>query len=197
MNFGELQQELMDRGFSYLNDSANGQARAKRWINRAYAELVEEADWEFAKGLASGPPPLTVSDMRDVLSVTGPNGALEESTIASLDDDFDLTTTGTAAWWYRDGTQIKVYPVDTQDVTVRYLKTPADMVASGDVPIVPPRYHELIVDLAVIRALKDRSNFQETTALRQMLDTTDLPAMRAALLGQDPMFQRLTDPQAA
>lgn len=197
MDFATLQQEVLDRGFTYLNDSANAQARLKRWINRSYQELVEEADWEFAKGLATGPAPLTVTDMRDVLSVTGPNGALEESTTASLDDDFDLTQSGTAAYWYRDGTQVKVYPVDAQSVTVRYLKTPPDLVASGDTPIVPARYHEIIVDLTVIRCLKDRSNFAEATALRQMLDTADLPAMRAALLGQDPMYQRLTDPTAA
>lgn len=196
MTFAELQQELYDRGFSYLNENANGQARAKRFLNQGYSDLTEDADWDFAKTTATGPAPLTVSDARDIQTVDGPNGRLEQRSLADLDDDYDLTQPGTAAYWYRDGTQVKVYPVDTAPITVRYSKTPADLSASGDVPIVPARYHPLIVDFAVIRALRDRSNFAEADALYQALQV-DLARMRAALLGQDPMYQRLTDPTAA
>jgi hypothetical protein len=196
VTFDELKTELYARGFSYLNEDAAGQLRAARWINQGYQDLLEEADWPFATATVTDAPPVTITDLRDVLAVTGRNGALEQSTLADLDDAFDLTQTGTAAWWYQDGTQIKTYPVDGSSLTIAYLKIPADLSASGDVPIVPARYHQLIVDFAVIRALRDRSNFAEADALWQALQV-DLARMRSALLGQDPMFQRLTDCQSA
>lgn len=193
MDFAELQQEVKDRGFEYLNDSSD---RLKRWVNQGYSDLTEDSDWPWATDTTMNTTPMFIPDLRDVLSVTGPNGALEHRSVAELDDNFDLTQSGTAEFWYQDGGQVKTYPVDGATVTVRYLRTPADLVADNDVPIVPERYHPLIVDFAVIRALRDRSNYAEADALWQALQV-DLTRMRGALLGQEPMFQRLTDCQSA
>jgi hypothetical protein len=85
---------------------------------------------------------------------------------------------------------LKVWPADTStSLTVRYLKVPTDLSSGADVPVVPTRYQPLIVDFAVVRALKDRSNFAEAQALRASLEE-DLDRMRNALLGDSDLFQR-------
>lgn len=196
MTFDDLQTEFYARGYTYLNENAAGQIRAKRWLNLGYSDLLEEADWPFLNATITGTAPLTLTGAREVLSVMTRDGALTERSISDLDDDFNLTTPGTASYWYTDGAQVKTYPVDGQPITVRYSTVPADMVGTSDIPVVPGRYRYLIVDFAVIRALRDRSNYAEADALWQAVQV-DLTRMRTALLGQDPMFQRLTDPTAA
>lgn len=187
----------MDRGFSYLADNANSQARRDRWINEGYQSLLEEADFPFEESTATGAAPLTIADLRDVRYVGNTDGELVQRSRQEIMgwNASQQTQTGNASYWYQDGSQIKVWPLDTRSITVRYLRTPPDLSAAGDTPIVPARYHDLIVDFAVLRALRDRSNYQEADALWQAMQV-DLTRMRTALLGQDPMFQRITDPTA-
>jgi hypothetical protein len=92
-----------------------------------------------------------------------------------------LTQTGTASVYWRDGNNLRVYPADTGQWTVRYLKTPVDMTTGTDEPVVPNEWRLLIVEYAVVWALRDRSNYQEAAALQQAL-ATEVNRMREALM---------------
>lgn len=185
--FLELQTEMLARGFDYLNDSGGpGTTRYKRWINDAYHELCEEADWPFLEADSSGASPLTIADMRSVMTVIDTVSGLELPFIdrRELADLYGvLTTTGTPRYYYIDsGSIIRTYPVGGT-LSVRYLKFPTDLSADGNTPVVPARYHSLIVDGAVRRGLMDRDNPEEAQAVEQHRQI-GVAEMRRVLLGQ-------------
>lgn len=198
MNFGELQQELVDRGFTYLSDNAISQARRNRWLNQGRTDLNDLERWPWLEATQTGAAPLTIADMREPLYVATATALLEARTPDDLADSSDplLATVGVPVYYWRDGmTKIQVYPLNVAtQITVRYLKVEADLAAATDTPIMPSRYHNLIVDFAAMRAYRDRSNFAEAKAIWDALQP-DLARMREALL--QPMYQRQTDPAAA
>lgn len=186
MNFETLQDEFYARGFDYLDQTAAGQARAKRWLNQAHQELCEIERWPFLKTTASGAAPLTIADLGAVESVRDTaqsSASLEWKDLRGLAGSYgDLTTTGSPRWFYIDENVIRTYPVGGT-LTVTYWQVPADMSADADLPVVPTRFHDLIVDMAVLRAYKDADNFVAAGALGQMVDQA-LDRMRLSLLGQ-------------
>ena len=70
MTFQQLLTEFFARGFDYLNDSGAGETRAKQWINQSYQEICGLDDWPFLEATASGGSPLTIADLRTILSLT-------------------------------------------------------------------------------------------------------------------------------
>lgn len=195
VNLAQLRTEFYARGFAYLNDGGAGTTRANQFINQGYQNLMEEADYPFDETTATGVAPLTITDLRDVIYVSTASGALEGREVtAFLGDDPSLSQSGTAAYWYLDGSQLKVWPADTHtSLTVRYTRVPVDLAADTDTPVVPSRYHLLIIDFAVIRALRDKSNFDEASALRTAIDD-DLRRLRETMFDRGvPWFQRQTN----
>lgn len=163
-DFSTLQADFFALGFNRLNDAGTGLARAKRYLNLAYKELVLEQLWTFRETDATGAAPLTVSDLGVIASVTdtAQRRQLQAMQRQSLVDAYTtLTTTGTPSWYYLLGKQVNTFPVGGT-LSVHHWKVPADLSAGGDTPIVPDEYHDGILMGAGRRAaLRDQSTAQD------------------------------------
>ena len=167
MTFAELRTEAYARGFDF--DSAT---RLNRWINQAYHEICEEAPWDFLEASTTGTAPLSVSDLRQVISVTdttndAPLEWVDRRDIQEADPDLD--DAGNPEFFYIDNNTIRVYPLNTTaTLSVRYYKVPDDLSSDSDEPLIPSRFQDLIVDGVVYRALKDTDEFASANELRAM-----------------------------
>lgn len=175
MTFKELIEEVSARGFEFIANDEGGEARIKRWINQAYREIIDFRAWGFLEAEKEGKAPLTIADLKHVLSVVNvTNGErLTYTTRAGLEHwDPGLSTVGTATQWFLDGEdELRVYPADADStIQVRYLMKPPDLAADGDEPIFDADYHDLIVDAAVVRAYKNTDNFEAAGFVRQEFD---------------------------
>jgi hypothetical protein len=173
--FATLITELKARGFDYLSD-----ARAGAFINAAYGELCDAADWPFLETTTSGAAPLTISDVRQVLYVIDTANKVklrhrEVESITEQDPDFSTAgapnTTGTPVfWWLHDMSSIKVYPASTVTLAVRYRKFQAELTGT-DTPIIPARFHTGIADVAAaMAAAHDESNDKDQSVVRAEVD---------------------------
>lgn len=160
--FTDLKTELANRGFDYLTSTQQGD-----YINIGYNALCSVYEWPFLEAtsttLTSG---TSLSDLDGVLSVYDPT---EGSQLAYRDrrelvsDYGALTDTGAPAWWYLEGqTTIKTFPVDAaRQLTVVYKKVPTALSGGSDTPLIPSQWRRLIVDRAVVEALKEKGSYQE------------------------------------
>lgn len=171
MTFKELWEEAASRGFRDMLDPAR-LPRLKQWVNEAYREIIDTAQWPFLEATKEGTAPLTIADLGHVLSVTNktveaPVDFLDRRTAVDLDPALD--DTGTAQYWYREGeTSLRAYPADTSStLVVRYLRVAARLTADGDVPLIPTDYLYLVVDGTVVRALRNRDNYEAAQFVRQ------------------------------
>lgn len=184
MDFAALQTEFFARGFDYLNDAGTGLTRAKRWINDSYNEICQTADWPFLETSTSGAAPQTLSDLRKVISVHDATNhlPLRPTTRKWIVSTFGDTAsvTGSPRFYYVQNTTVNAYP-QSGTITIYYLNVPTDLSGSTDTPVIPTRFHDLIVDGAVKRAYEDSDNFTEAQALGQSI-AARLENMRSALL---------------
>ena len=171
MTFAELIAEVQARGFDDLDD-ATGEARIKRWLNDAYREITDAYPWPFLEANKEGTAPMTFTDLAHIHSLTDKtNGILlapmDRRSVVALDPK--LSETGTASCWYMEGDQVlKVYPADTSSTFLaRYIKRPAALAESTDEPLIPTAYQGIIVDGAVVRALKNRNNYEAAQFVRE------------------------------
>src|SRR4051794_10361035 len=106
--------EVYARGFTFMNDGATQAARATRWINQAVNELANEADWSWLEATTTGSAPLSISDVRKVISVVDSTSGVELQGARRADlisnQGTDLTTTGSPTYWYLAGNTLTVYP---------------------------------------------------------------------------------------
>lgn len=168
MTFSDLRNELSDRGFAYLSST-----RLNRYINQSYLEICNYAPWPFLEVSLARTHAQTITDLGSVLSVYNATSKIE---LTGVDRDWikqnvsnDLTTTGTATYWYLTGASptFNVFPVDsTTSFTVYYLEVPDELSGDSDEPVVPDRFQDLIIDRAAIKAYKDSDNFDTAAALR-------------------------------
>jgi hypothetical protein len=186
VTFEELVSEVTNRGFDDLKDGGAQETRVKRWVNQAYHELLDDSAWPFLEATQEGTAPLTISELGHVLSFTdktdeAPLRYIDRRTVLKMDPA--LSIVGIAEVWYREGeSSLKVWPANTTATyVVRYLKTGADLSAASDTPLVPTRFQDLIVDGAVVRAYKNRDNFEAAQAVRKEWER-GLAQMRHALL---------------
>lgn len=183
MDFAELQAEFAARGYDYLES-----ARAERYINQSYKSICNRGAWPFLLTTTTGTAPLTISDLRAVLNVvdTTTNAKLYHADRRHLIESVDtsLTTTGTPAYWYQESrTVVSVYPANTTDtLSVHYLKVPATLTGS-DAHLIPDEFEDLIIDGAVIRALKDNDELDAAASLTQFYNES-LREMMDALLSR-------------
>lgn len=165
MTFKELQEEVWNSGFSDLQDGGTQETRVKRWLNTAYGEIADYAAWPFLEATKEGKAPLTIEDIGHVLSVvdsTNENQLFPVDRRELISADPKLAETGSAVRWYVETeTSLKVWPADTSSTfIVRYLKVPVELKEATDKPIIPTRFHELIVRGALIRAYENRDGYE-------------------------------------
>lgn len=174
MTFAELRAELFARGHDDMDDAGTGLTRAKRYLNQAYLWVCEQHPWNFLEATATGPAPLTIADVREVLSVTDTTldrDLTPDDRRLLLRNHGDLSNTGTPASWYLEANVLQTYPVDANtQLSVRYLKVPAELSADGDTPVIPARFHDLVVDDAERRAWKAKQNYEAAGALQGTVD---------------------------
>jgi len=183
LNLSELRTEFFARGFDYL--SSGPQTGPNNYLNRAYHSICDAYEWPFLEADASGTAPLVVSDLRAVLGVVDTTTQVQLRFIDRrnlLRIDPMVNTAGSPALWYTEnGTTIKVYPTNgTDQISVHYAKVPDDLSDSTDVPIIPSRFHMLIVDQAVVYAYEDSDNLEAASATQVVVDRR-MEEMRQAL----------------
>lgn len=152
MNLGDLRTALQARGFNHLSTT-----EIDRCLNYAYSvDICEAEDWPFLETTATGSSPLTISDLRAVESVIDTTNdvkliPLDRRTIT--DFDVDLARAGAPTNYYvTSGTIVNVYPANTVSLSVRYWEVPTALSSESDTPVIPTRFHPVIVDAAVMRA---------------------------------------------
>lgn len=188
----DLLNELYARGYDHLSQDAAGQARATRWINQAYAKLTLEELWPFRLTTTTGLAPLTINDVDRVLTVVNSDDAnreLDEATEREL-TTFDLSLTGTPLFYFRDSLIVRVWPVATASIAVRYYRLPSELASGTDTTLVPKRYMDVLIDDAVRRAAKDRDN-AEAVGLAGQEYESGLALMRRQLLIAPTHVQRI------
>lgn len=195
MTFAELQTDFFESGFSYLNDNGVGVVRAKRWLNQSYLEACALEPWPFLEVSTTGPSPLVISDLRQVIAVLDSTNdvKLEHSDYNSITDLYpDLSVNGVTIYWYlANGTTVTAVPTDsTVSLAVTYIKVPTEMSNAADTPLLPAAFHDVIVLGAWRRGLLDDSNAGDYALVKAEWGER-LGAMRQALL-DTPTTQFLT-----
>jgi hypothetical protein len=146
--------ELQARGYNRFSTT-----RLDAWLNEAKNRFEDyQFDWPWLKTTTTGTAPLTISDLRRVLSVVDsssktPIDQVDENAIIEYASG-DLTLAGSASGWYLSSdTVLSTFPVGTGSLSVRYIKFSPEL-ASGDQPLIPARYRMTWVDLAEVEALR-------------------------------------------
>lgn len=172
--------EFKARGFKHLGSRTEG------YLNDAYLlDICEEEDWPFLEDLAEGPAPLEISDLRTVEYVTNLTNPskLDPLLSARITDDWnpDLTQTGTPSLYYlTKGTTVNVFPTAADELAVRYWKVPIRLTGTAE-PLLPERWHSLIIDAAVARAYRNSDDWELSTTAKGTFEA-ELQRMRDSLL---------------
>jgi hypothetical protein len=197
VNFPELTSALLARGFDYMST-----AEAEQLLNDAYlVDICGDQDWGFLEATATGVAPLTLGELATIAYVID---TTEEKKLQSIDprnltDAFPTTSeNGSPSYYYlTEGKVLNVYPANTTDsLSVRYYKAPSKLSGSAT-PILPERFHSLIVDGAVSRAYEGSDDYELAQNAATVFQVR-LQKMREALLnpfrdGPDD-YITLTDP---
>lgn len=181
MNFTELQAELYARGTDYLAEDAQGAARAARWLNQAYREIVNLQAWSFLRTTVTGTAGtglVSIPDLRRVLYVGDATGVaageagrpLRRATIEEVVAEDGTGSTGTPEFYYIINGTVYSYPLGGT-VRVTYVRRVPPM-SGTDEPVFDEEYHNLIVDKAMVRAYIDSDNYEAAAALRAEVDLT-------------------------
>jgi hypothetical protein len=194
MTFDDLRDELSARGFTHLSTTRLGLL-----INRARARLDGMYTWSYREDSAQGAAPLSIPTLGIVEAVSNETGGylLEEMGYADiLDMTSDLSTGGSASYWYRSTVAgdpvVNTYPDNGDTIGVQFWAITPDLSADADVPASPDRYHLLIVDLAQQAAERDRGNHSSAQALQPEVDRQVTEMVEDLLVQQQPKYTRVT-----
>lgn len=196
MNFTALKAAVASRGFDYLTDAQHGVL-----VNNAAHELEETELWPFRETSAFGTAPLEIADLGTVEHVVNMSQSSTEilpAEYGELVQSFgDLGVSGTASYYYiawPDAVPtVATYPVNSDTIGVQYYLVSGDLSGASDEPLVPARFHKIIVDMAVREAYRDADNHGSAEGLQVQIDR-DLARMREALFNQQvqgPKFMRI------
>jgi hypothetical protein len=150
--------ELSARGYSRFVSASP--SRATVWLNAAKNRFEDYPyDWPWLKTSTTGTAPVTISDLRRVLSVadTTNRTPLEPVNADAITEygDTNLALVGPAQAWYLSAeTVLTTYPVGSGTLSVRYVKFSPELSADGDAPLIPLRYRSTWIDLAEAEALR-------------------------------------------
>lgn len=167
MDLTAAQTELKARGGDYLSST-----RLTTFLNDAKNEFEDFYPWPWLETTTTGTAPLTISDLKAILYVVDTTQRQELTGVNAqfIVEDLDetITTTGSPDVWWLDGTTtLKVYPASTtSSLSVRYVKFSPELSAGADTPLIPVRNHNLWIDLAYIRVLKDTDDARAAQALQ-------------------------------
>lgn len=172
MTHDELVTELQARSLSELTD-----ARASRYINNAMRELDRKFLWPWREQSVTGTAPIQIADLavvEAVIDVSQSDRRMVPRQYKDLLDWYgDLSTAGTPMYYYRaspSGVQtIATYPTSSDTIGVQYWKVTAEITGSQE-PESPDEAHELIVDLAQRRALRDLRDHEGAEAMQSEID---------------------------
>lgn len=171
MNFSELKTEFFARGTDYLSEDAAGIARAERWLNQAYREILSYQAWPFLVSETRGSEGagfVSIPDLRKVLSVTDESSGRMLQRISREDLDLEANAADVGSpeyYWINGATTVQAYKRGG-NIMVRYVRR-VDPLTGTDEPVFDEEYHDLIIDRAMIKAYKDSDNFEAAAALRQ------------------------------
>jgi hypothetical protein len=158
LTLAELRTEFFARGFDYLTTT-----RANTFLQAAQDEICEMHPWPFLESTAIGTSPLTISDLRQVLSVVDTTNDVELWGIDRREivtADPSVNDSGPPTQFYLDSDTVIAWPGDAVSLAVRYLKVANELSDDDDEPDTPSRYDEILIDGAVIRAYKDSDNME-------------------------------------
>jgi hypothetical protein len=174
MDFTAMQTEVAARGFDYLTAAGGAtaaqQVRIPRWINEAAHEIDSAEKWDYTYATSSGVAPLTIADLRlveDVIvsSLGTPLPGQDRMLLESIYGVLTVAGALNPLFWFRSApTVVTTYPLNTSlSLSVRYWKFGPDLSAGTDVPLMPDRFRQVIVERAVAKAFRD-SNDQPAEA---------------------------------
>jgi hypothetical protein len=182
VNLPELTTAFLARGFDYMSTG-----EAELLINDAYlVDIATVENWPFLEAQRETTAPVTIENLETIeLVVDMTQGVkLHPLDLRNLTDDYPLRQeTGTPSFYYVAEGVMNVYPVNTTDtLLVRYRAAPTALTGNAT-PIIPTRFHSLIIDGAVARAYEGSDDYE----LAQSAATTfqsRLQRMREVLLEQ-------------
>lgn len=181
MNFNAMVIEFKARGFNNMG------ARTEDYLRDSYMlDICEGEDWPFLEASKEGTAPLEIADLRTIEYVTNvtQEKKLQPLVKGRITDYFspDLSTPGSPEVYYlTEGDTVNVYPVSTTDkIAVRYWKVPEELSGEKE-PLMPKRWHSLVIDGAVARALTSSDDYELSTAAKVQFDTR-LEQMRESLM---------------
>jgi hypothetical protein len=163
VNLSQGQAALLARGFDYLAPE-----QATLMLNTGKDAFEDIYEWPWLWTTSVGPTPLTVADLKLILTVQcGGNELMGLDARQVAQDATDLTMRGTPQNWWIEGTgKLHVWPGDGTAISVVYIADSPPLVDGADTPLIPARYHGLWIDFAVVEAYKDSDNFAAAQALR-------------------------------
>jgi hypothetical protein len=180
--FSELKAAVLARGFNRLTDTQRGE-----YVNAAVTEVDGLYPWPYRLTTSTGAAPLAISTLGEIDTVTDTvqDRALEPETFQALTDYFgDISTTGDPSFFYVDwsgGSQtVRVFPVSTNNLSVRHYAAPTALSGASDTPAAPSRFHlSVYVPVACRMAASDSGG---DPARFQLEADRGLQAMMLALL---------------
>lgn len=198
MTLSELVTAFLARGFDYMSTG-----EAELLINDAYRiDIVGSEDWPFLESSVEGTAPLEVPNLETVeLVVDQTQGTkLVPYDRRNLTDSYPLLQEqGTPRFYYLQGNELTVYPLNTTDTLLVRYREYASQLTGSDTPIIPARFHSLIIDGAVSRAYEGSDDYELAQSAATVFQSR-LQKMREILLerfrdGPD-QFVEITDFQA-
>lgn len=163
MNLSEGQAALLGRGFDYLAPS-----QTTLMLNVAKDTFEDAYEWPWLWLPFSGPTPLTIANLKLVLTVNSRGSELLGLDVRQVaQNGTDLTQKGTPNYWWIEGTdKLHAWPGDGATLNGICLQDSPPLSLPGDTPLIPSRYHGLWIDFAVVEAYKDSDNYAAAQALR-------------------------------
>lgn len=181
MNSEELISAFLARGFDYMTN-----AEALQYLNDSYlVDICGDQDWPFLEATVTGVAPLTLPEFESLEYV------IDSTELRKLhpldrriltDEHPNISETGVPRFYFLSEVNIlNVFPVNTTDSLIaRYHKTPTRLTGAV-VPLIPERFHSLIIDGAASRAYEGSDDY-ELSASAQANFQTRLQKMREALI---------------
>jgi hypothetical protein len=195
--FGTVKTELYNSGFNYLLDNSQTD-RAGRWVNQSYQEVCSLAAWPFLKTTTTGASPVSIPTLNRIIYVRdqSTNFKLVEADFDLLTDlQPNLTTTGTAGWYYLDFTSgapaVTAFPVTTNTLQIVYLQNPTPLASDSDVLIVPDQFVDVVVLGAMRRAYLDGTDNAQQYQMVKSEYNDRVEYMRTQLLPR-PSYQEIS-----
>lgn len=177
MNLGEIRAEVQARGYDYVSAT-----RINDWIKQSYRLVCAMEPWSFLESEVTGAAPLTISDLSQVLYVVSGAQTLRGTDYRDIRDmDPGLDDTGEPVSWYLKNNEINVWPTSNNEVWVRYLRTPPALSNDSATPLIPDAFQEILIDMAVVRGLKDNDEYEQASNLQVLVDNA-VQAMKDALI---------------